>query len=103
LGYALKDTSKVASFDYVASKNGEQRRLEVKGLTGSLGPVIVTAGEVKSARDASIGTDLVIIHGIESMETSPGVFQEQGGTVHLIEDWIPEDGRLRPLQYEYLL
>jgi len=103
LGYVIEDTSKVRPFDYAASKNGEQRRLEVKGLTGGLGPVIVTVGEVQSAKDANIRTDLVIIHDIELMEISAGVFQGKGGEVYVIQNWIPEDRQLKPLQYEYLL
>jgi hypothetical protein len=75
----------------------------VKVFTGGLGSSTVTAGDVQSAKDANIRTDLVIIHGIELMETSPGVFQGRGGTVHLIHNWISEDGQLKPLQYEYLL
>lgn len=57
MGYALTDTSKVAPYDYMASKNGEQRRVEVKGLTGELGPVMVTAGEVRSAREVVFVAD----------------------------------------------
>jgi len=102
LGYVLEDTSKFRPFDYTASKNGGQRRLEVKGLTGTLGPVIVTLGEVHSAKDANFRTDLVIIHDIELIEISAGVFQGQGGKVHVIQNWIPEDRQLKPLQYEYV-
>jgi uncharacterized protein DUF3883 len=103
LGYELKDTSKTAPFDYEARKVGERRRIEVKGLSGELGSVIVTAGEVKSARDANIQTDLVIIHNIVLLETEQGVFQGEGGTVHLIRNWSPEEERLTALQYQYSL
>jgi hypothetical protein len=102
LGYALKDTSKVSPFDYLARKNGEERRLEVKGLSGCFGPVVVTAGEVKSAREENVRTDLVIVHDIELIELSSGVFQGQSGLVHVIREWIPGDHRLKPLQYEYI-
>jgi hypothetical protein len=103
MGYALKDTSKIAPYDYVASKNGEQRRVEVKGLSGGLGSVMVTAGEVRSAREIGIQTDLVIIHSIEVLEAAAGVFQGQGGTLHVVRHWTPEDDHLRPTQYEYML
>jgi hypothetical protein len=103
MGYTLEDTSKTCSFDYVARRNGEERRLEVKGLAGGIGSVLVTAGEVQSAKDASIRTDLVVIHDIQLIERSPGVFQGQGGTVYVIENWFPDDDRLKPVQYEYLI
>ena len=103
LGYELKDTSKVAPFDYEAHKVGERRRVEVKGLSGEPGSVIVTAGEVKSARDANIRTDLVIVHNIVLVETVQGVFEGEGGIVHVVRDWSAEEDRLTALQYQYLL
>jgi hypothetical protein len=103
LGYELEDTSKFAPFDYEARKDGERRRIEVKGLTGRLGPVVVTAGEVKAARDDKTKTDLVIICEIELVETTLGVFAGKGGIVHVIKDWRPEEERLMPLQYQYML
>lgn len=103
LGYELTDTSKVAPFDYEAHKEGERRRIEVKGLSGALGSVVVTAGEVKSARDANIRTDLAIIHNIVLVEAMQGVFEGEGGTVYVIEGWNPKDEQLTPLQYQYSL
>jgi hypothetical protein len=99
LGYVLEDTSKVRPFDYVGCKNGEQRTLEVKGLTGGLGPIIVTAGEVQSAKDANNSNRFGDNSRHRADGNFSGVFQGQGGTVYVIQGWIAEDGNLKPLQY----
>jgi hypothetical protein len=101
LGYELKDTSRIRPLDYEGWKNGECRRIEVKGLTGGLVPVVVTAGEVKAALDEPGSTDLAIIYEIGLIETVPGVFEGEGGVLHLIENWRPENERLTPVQYQY--
>ncbi len=103
MDYVLKDTSKVSPFDFEARRNGDTLRIEVKGLTGHLGPIVVTAGEVLSARNPDIRTDLVVVYEIEVLETELGVFEGRGGTVHVLEGWRPEEDRLKPLQYQYQL
>jgi hypothetical protein len=58
LGFTMEDTSKTRPFDFLAEQNGGERRVEVKGSSGDLGKIMLTIGEVSSAQDLAIYTDL---------------------------------------------
>lgn len=60
-GYSVEDTSLQRSYDYLASRSGENRRVEVKGLQGAGDSVTVTAGEVNAALAGPETTDLFAI------------------------------------------
>ena len=102
-GYMVEDTSANSPYDLVCSRaNGPPVRVEVKGLTGEPLSVFVTIGEVNSARDPSIRTDLFIVHGIQ-LEVDRDDYRATGGEVRLVEDWLPEESSLSPVQYRYSL
>lgn len=101
LGFALLDTSKTRPFDFEARRGDALRRIEVKGTTGTLDTVVVTSGEVQSARLDGVPTDLVVVHSIRLRECGVGTYEAFGGVMQVVRDWIPEEERLRPTQYEY--
>jgi hypothetical protein len=101
IGFTLVDTSKTRPFDFEARLGNTVRRVEVKGTTGMLGKVVLTSGEVEASLRDNVPTDLVVVHSVELRECGVGTYEGFGGVMHIFRNWIPQDDRLRPIQYEY--
>lgn len=101
-GYIVTDTSLRRPYDYVASKPGDERRVEVKGAQGAGVSVIVTAGEVIAALDSPEPTDLFVLYGIEVIQRDDAV-AAQGGLERVIVSWRPMSAYLVPTEYRYSL
>ncbi len=97
-GFSVEDTSANASFDLFCRSKKEELRVEVKGTTSGLGSVIVTDGEVCSAREHR--TDLFIVHSMIVRDASEGPMVESGA-IHRIAPWDLSQGTLQPTQYRY--
>jgi hypothetical protein len=63
----------------------------------------VTTGEVASALEDDVCTDLFVLHSIELVEVSAAVFEGRNGVKYIEREWRPHSSRLRPTQYEYMI
>lgn len=65
LGYSVTDVSSTASFDYLATKEDEEKKVEVKGTTSpAADAILMTANEVRLHTDNHEQTALAIVSGI---------------------------------------
>lgn len=102
-GYSVADTSANNPFDLECTKGDEVVRVEVKGLTGALGMVEVTIGEVLSAREDDCRTDLFVVHSISLKEKGKTDFVGEGGESRIERDWSPADDSLEAIRFKYSL
>ena len=101
-GYTLKDVSKSQPYDYIATKNGSSIIVEVKGTTGKLGSVLLTANEVAAHRRQYPANALIIVHAIDLNRIAKPP-HATGGVPHMIAPWGITDSSLKPLSYQYTL
>ena len=95
----LEDTSGSRPYDLKCiGQDGVEVRVEVKGATGDLGEIHVTAGEVDNARGIGWRTDLFLVSNIEVSRTSTG-FEADGGRPRLIAGWLPRAEDLKPIAF----
>ena len=88
--------------EFVSSHDPESTVLvEIHGTTGVLEPVVVTESAVRAAAGAArLGyrTLLIVVHGIQL--TGDGE-QPSGGTVHVVDPWLPLSSALSPATHFY--
>ena len=94
----LRDVAATASCDYVASRAGQDHVIEVKGTTGDLGSIVLTANEVALHRDWHSRNLLIVVHGITLSADST---QATGGEVSVYDPWIIDEAALTPTAYNY--
>jgi hypothetical protein len=100
-GYSVEDVSGNHPFDLRCTDGHHEIHVEVKGTQGSGESVVITRNELKHARDDSVQTDLVVVTGIE-ITHSDGEPSATGGSLSRhIRDWVPHDGDLDPISYDY--
>jgi hypothetical protein len=98
---AIRDTSASCPYDYeVGPVDRPVLRVEVKGLSGGLGPVEITDGEVRSAR-SGVETVLAVVYGIDVVEGSDGRPTGRSGSLWHEWPWNPRDADLVPTRYRY--
>lgn len=91
------------SYDLRCSTSDDQRLyVEVKGTTGPLGAVVLTANEVALARSLYPATALFVVHRIE-LEGGSDDPIAVGGEVFTARPWTPVEERLIPTVYRYSL
>lgn len=101
-GWELEDTSVGNPYDYRATRAGETKFIEVKGTTGGPEQVTVTYREVEHAICAPGSTILAVVHGITVVERDSQLVGF-GGTLRIVDPWMPDPVSLRPLAYRYTL
>jgi hypothetical protein len=85
----IRDTSGSCPYDYqTGPEDNPSLRMEVKGLSGCLGPVEITDGELRSARD-TVETALAVVHGIDVKVDEHGELIGSGGTLWVERPWKP--------------
>lgn len=88
------------SFDIRGTVDSVERRIEVKGTTGSGESVTVTFNEVEEARDDKHML-LAVVHGI-TLDLGPGGdLLASGGTLTMHDPWLPVHDELRPISYRW--
>jgi hypothetical protein len=100
-GYTVEDVSATKSWDLEAARDGELRRVEVKGSTGARDAVDLTANEVRNAT-SWIPTDLFVVDRI-MVDEAPGLIRTSGGRSRRWAEWSPAAAALEPVTYSYLL
>lgn len=89
-------------YDLHCTRDGEERRVEVKGTTGAATSVDLTINEVEHARDPQNTVDLFVVSDIKvDMQTDN--YNATGGRVLHLHDWAPAEEDLRPRSFEYRL
>lgn len=101
-GYVLEDVSRNHPYDFVATKGGHSIIVEVKGTTGGLGSILMTANEVTAHREKHPANALIVVHSIELDRTSKPP-HATGGIPHVISPWNINAAALKPLSYQYTL
>jgi len=102
LGYRVTDTSLQRPYDYILSKNGKERRVEVKGTRGTCFDVILTAGEVNAAQSGPEQTDLFVVSEIKVTKRN-GKVSASRGRHQVFTKWKPSIEDLAPTEYRYRL
>jgi hypothetical protein len=99
-GWAVERLGK--PYDLHCTRDGEERRVEVKGTTGAATSVDLTINEVKHARDPQNTVDLFVVSDIKvDMQTDQ--YNATGGRVLHLQNWAPAEEDLRPRSFEYRL
>ena len=101
LGYKLQDTSANCPYDYECKIGSKTLRVEVKGLSGSLGDVTVSKNEVIDARSNECATDLFVVYSIALVEVREKGYEGTGGEKYIEENWAPEESKLTATEYRY--
>jgi hypothetical protein len=101
-GFAVRDVSKIESFDLLAIRGSEQIRVEVKGTTGGLSSVLLTANEVEMHRAIYPNNALVVVHSIQLLRIN-GLIGSSGGDLVSWLPWKIKDENLRAITYSYRL
>ena len=97
--WSVEDVHLNESYDYLATKNGEEMHVEVKGLVGSLQEVFITINERRHA-ERWPKTALAIVTDIKVDRSGEDV-TAGGGTLDFIDPWRIEDGDLEPTQFKW--
>ena len=98
--YQVVDVSQSQPFDLVCTKGDQVVRVEVKGTRGGGGHVHLTIGEVRSAREGGVRTDLFVVSGIALTIEETSVTCA-GGMTNVIGSWLPLDEHLAVTDYRY--
>jgi len=100
-GWVVIDKSSSQPFDLLATKEGVEKFIEVKGTTGQGLSVILTHGEVNHVRSNGEQSALVIVSGIV-LEEGNGEWRACGGIVTTHNDpWTLIEKNLSATQYRY--
>ena len=92
----VRDVHKTHSCDFIATKDGTDHYIEVKGTTAGFGKILLTANEVGLHRSKYPHNALIVVHDVDlhAMRT-----QAHGGVVKVLAPWNVETTTLRPLSY----
>lgn len=101
-GWTVEDVGLTRPYDLDCRKGRRNIHVEVKGSTGPLATIAMTAGEVEDATEHHPATALFVLHSIalDGSRTRP---RTRGGEVHLEQPWQPKRSRLRAVAYSYRL
>lgn len=96
LGYKLKDTSAKHPYDYLATIDGTDIKIEVKGTTsGIVDSIMMTSNEVELHKRDAGSTALAIVSDIEFIERGENA-KCQGGTIEYFYPWDIAEWTLEP-------
>lgn len=101
LGYEVEDVSSKRPFDFVAVRGGESFIVEVKGMTSSLGSIVLTAGEVAAHKQSCPLNILIVVHTISLQRQIPP--RASGGLIHMVCPWLLDEAALSAISYKYSL
>jgi hypothetical protein len=101
-GHTVKDVSGSESFDLLAKRDGVELKVEVKGTTGGLGAILLTANEVELHKQASPANALIVVHSI-TLSDLARVPHAAGGELRIWIPWVIDERRLRSITFSYQL
>jgi len=97
-GYKVEDVSATHSCDFIITKNGENRFIEVKGTQTSGNTIILTKNEVSLSREQGGNMILFIVHSIAMNKRS---VKKNSGVISIIDPWIVSEEKLTPISFTY--
>ncbi|WP_406299342.1 DUF3883 domain-containing protein [Embleya sp. NBC_00888] len=98
-GWTVDVVANTSSWDLTCRKDGAEKHVEVKGMTGTPQGIHLTANEVKHAHSCTHSA-LYIVHGIVLHHSDDDVTAD-GGTELRWDPWIIDLDRAKPTQYRY--
>lgn len=102
-GWKVVDTSGSHPYDLLATLEGLQRFIEVKGTVGEGNSIILTHGEVKHVRQHRRDSALVVVSRIVLTDSEGGCVAS-GGEIRIQADpWVIDELRLEPTEYRYAI
>jgi hypothetical protein len=104
-GYDVdREVHRYQPYDLLCTRAGsvEGMRVEVKGTTTDGEAVLLTAGEVRSARRTDMPTTLFVVSRIEVTQHA-GRWCAHGGEPAWLPRWSPNDRALAAMTYRYRL
>jgi hypothetical protein len=99
-GWIVDDVSRHESYDFQCRRNDEELRVEVKGARGEPSVILVTANEVRHARERG-DVALAVVSGVELERSPEGIPKASGGAVQWIQPWSISDRDLEPLAFSW--
>ena len=100
LGYNVINTSSNKPYDFLAKKDGEEIKVEVKGTTSSsVDSILMTSNEVELHQEESGKTSLAIVSGIFLRERGENA-QCEGGVLEYIYPWDISEWIKKPISYQ---
>ena len=98
LGFGVRDVSANRPYDFLASREGEELMVEVKGsTTKSLDSIMMTKNEVLLHQKHEGETALAIVSNI-ALDRSEGT--ASGGILEFLDKWSISEWGLQPMSYE---
>jgi len=92
----VKNVHATHSCDFVATRNGVEHAIEVKGTTSGFGKVILTANEVALHQNAHPANLLIVVYEIEFHELRTAA---RGGKIQVLDPFVIDEAALTPLSY----
>ena len=92
----IRDVHATHSGDFLAMRGGVEHHIEVKGTTSSFGRVILTANEVELHRREHPANLLIVVHGIDLLETRT---KATGGAITVLDPFVVDECKLTPLSF----
>lgn len=98
--YVVEDVSANRPYDFIITKNGLSRFVEVKGTQTTGDTIILTKNEVELSRTQGDRMALFIVHSIVMNKKT---VKKGSGVVSIIDPWQVSDDRLTPISFTYRL
>jgi hypothetical protein len=99
LRWKLEDVSGNSPYDFVATKDGQTKHIEVKGTQSAGQEVLLTPNEVHHARTYP-DVALFVVHSIQ-VDGAGQAAVLSGGEELIYDPWTIDDGHLAPIGYAY--
>ena len=101
-GWVVTAATPDQPFDLLCTRDdAPELHVAVRGTTGQGQPVFLTPPEVEHARTHK-PVDLYLLHGVSADQSDPSSVRVAGGRPELVQDWSPDDERLRPTGFAYI-
>jgi hypothetical protein len=98
-GYKCTDTSSNKPYDFLATNNEQEIKIEVKGTTNqSPDSVLMTSNEVELHKTEQGNTALSIVHSINFITRGDNA-EVEGGILEYLSEWNILDWEIKPTAY----
>ena len=102
-GWEVVDKSSSHPFDLLATRNGDERFIEVKGTTGGGTNIILTHGEVNHVLHHKRSSALVIVSTIVLDRSGEELVASGGVVTTHMDPWVIDERALEATEYRYTI
>ena len=99
-GWNVEDVSLTRPYDLLCRRGAGELHVEVKGTASAGHKVLLTRNEVSHAEDDGHLSARYVLRNVE-VTRSGGEIVASGGNATVIDPWMIDRARLRPITYEY--